>query len=160
MFFKVENTLDAHSLDKHYCTAPHATCKTPRAAARPSSLHVLAPAHRYHLRHDPPLSSFTLSSPPSVARRVLSPRSSPSRSKSDSGGDRSSSYLSSFSSIIPIVSCRVAALTSRQLPSMPPAPAQSLAYHFRHCHYNDCCYSVIIIIAVDIDIIIIIIVIA
>jgi hypothetical protein len=35
------------------------------------------------LRHGPPLSSFALSSPPYVARRVVSPVSSPSRSKSD-----------------------------------------------------------------------------
>ena len=68
---------------------------------------------RCHLSHGPMLSSLTLSSLPSAARRVLSPRLSPSQLKSIWGGDHSSSYFlvpSSSSSIVPILSCLVVLL--------------------------------------------------
>ena len=68
------------------------SCIIPDTACRLSSLVVSRPC-RCHLRHSPLLLSLTLSSPPSAARCVLSPRSSPSRSKSILGGDHSSSYF-------------------------------------------------------------------
>ena len=138
MFFKVEDA--ERALGKNYCTAPHASCQTPRAAAHPLSLCVLAPPCRRHLRHDPTLSSFALSSPPSAVLRILSPRSLPSRWKSIRGGDRSSSYF-----IVLLVGCphlvasrHTASPESGRLLSMPPAP--SLACHCRYYYYNHCYY--------------------